>query len=314
MHDPGSEIEEKLAQLRPAEAVEVPEEFVDDSPLDLLQCKPMMSISAPPLIAIDLDDTLLNSDWTCKSVFEDIKPDWKVQTIRYDQLQHSLKGRLQKMRGLPIPFQYDLNAYPFLKNPQVYVQFRPGFLEELIILAELGVDFLLITASSQKRVDFLFKRLPVLQQLFSDRVISAETSARVLQEIEQMPESEIREQSELGPVLLDASLAMHQDRPCSLAAKSPLLVERALGLPAFSCLIDDSEITHDLFTRAGLEDLIIPVHGKSMDVAQTKAIFSDLYSRLELPMTPPDDPVKLDIIHLEDPYYYPLIHMQDQLV
>ena len=42
------------------------------------------------------------------------------------------------------------------------------FREELIVLAELGVDFLMITASSQKRVDFLFNRLPVLAQTRND--------------------------------------------------------------------------------------------------------------------------------------------------
>jgi hypothetical protein len=308
------DIEDKLASLRPEGAVDVPDELVDDSPLELLECTPLMSISSPPLVAVDLDDTLLNSDWTCKSVFEDIIPDLKVDSIRYEQLRHSLKGRIQKMRGLPLPFQYDLQTYPFLKNPQVYVQFRPGFLEELIILAELGIDFLLITASSRKRVDFLFKRLPVLAHLFSDRVLAAETSARVLMEIHEMPESEIRQQSGLNPKLLEASLHMHRQRPCSLAAKSPLLVERALELPAFSCLIDDSEITHRLFVEAGLQQHIIPLDGTSMDLAQTKRIFRELYDRLELPMTPPDDPVKMEVVHIEDPYYYPLIHMKDQLV
>ncbi len=314
MPEVSSEYEEKLARLRPEGAVLVPQDLIDDSPLDLLQCSPMMSISSPPLVAVDLDDTLLNSDWTCKSVFKEIQPDYKVDTIRYDQMQHSLKGRIQKMRGLPIAFQYDLNTYPFLRNPQVYVQLRPGFLEELIILAELGVDFLLITASSQKRVDFLFKRLPMLAHLFSNRVICAETSARVLLEIKEMPESVIWRQSELSPRLLDASLRMHRERPCSLAAKSPLLVERALGLPAFSCLIDDSEITQGLFMKTGLQQLIIPVEGRSMDLAQTRMIFKELYKRLELPMVPPDDPVKMEIVHLEDPYYYPLIHMRDQLI
>jgi hypothetical protein len=214
---------------------------------------------------------------------------------------------------LPAPFQYDLDTYPFLRNPQVYVQFRPGFLEQLAFLAELGVDLMLITASSGKRVDFLFKRFPVLDHLFGKRVLTAEESARILFEIEELPDSEIRQQSELNPGLVDACLKAHKNRPCSLAAKTPLLIERALGLSGFKLLIDDSEVTADIFAGVGLDKYLVPVTGQSMDRSQTDRIIKEVYDRLDLPMTPPENPLRMGVVHVEDPYYYPLIHMQDQL-
>ena len=314
MEKSGSDIRKKLLRLRPGDGVIVPEEYIDNSPIRLLSGNQLRRSSSTKLVALDLDDTLLNSDWTCGIAFKKQIPDKKVSSIRYDLMTPTLKGRLQKLRGLPVAFQYDLEKYPFLKNPQVFVQFRPRMLEQLVFLYRHGVNLLLITASSEKRVDFLFKRCPILAQVFENRVIAAETAAYILQQIEETPDSEIRQQSRLSPDLVDASLAMHRERPWSLAAKSPLLVELALGLPGFEYLIDDSEITRDLFIRSGLERSFLYIEGKQMDAPQTEDLFSKLYASLELPIVPPENPQRMGIVHIEDPYYYPFLHLKDQLM
>ena len=314
MRKSGRDIREKLLSLRPEDGVIVPEAYIDDSPIGLFSRYQLRSSFSKKFVAIDLDDTLLNSDWTCGESFKQSIPDHIIRSIRYDRMKPTLKGRIQKLRGLPVAFQYDLEKYPFLKNPPVYVQFRPGMLEQLICLHNQGMNFLLITASSEKRIDFLFKRCPILHQLFANRVIAAETSAKILQQIEVTSDAEIRQQSRLSPDLVDASLAIHRERPCSLAAKSPLLVELAVGLPGFEYLIEDSEITRSLFIHSGLDERLIYIEGKQMDAFQTEDLFRTLYAGLELTMPFLEIPQKMKIVHIEDPLYYPFIHMSDQLI
>ena len=57
-------------RLRPKDAAIFPKEYIDESSIGSFACRQLRTSISKKLIAIDLDDTLLNSDWTCGDAFK----------------------------------------------------------------------------------------------------------------------------------------------------------------------------------------------------------------------------------------------------
>jgi hypothetical protein len=268
-------------------------------------------------IAVDLDDTLLLGSYT-------LGKDWGV-------VGHSFRGMRESMlktdwfatakhviRGTPcrVPCR---SAHPFLNNPRVEVAFRPLMVEGLLEFAAAGLGLVFVTASARQRVDYLRMRFPVLDELFSGelgRVITAEEMVEATLEAATRPD------------LVDDPLSAkaHSLRPRSLAAKTPWAVSRAVGIPPYALLIDDSATTARLFSESGLNDRLLFIEGhhpwsgygihilqtavkKILDPESRSAADSPLFCPEAFRSPPPGVPIPPKV---EDPLYFPLLHYRDQ--
>ncbi|MEM9153503.1 MAG: hypothetical protein AAGB13_00505 [Cyanobacteria bacterium P01_F01_bin.33] len=293
------------------------------------------SFPAGVMLAFDLDDTLLNVSYTCGEDWVPL-PDRAMppaDSIQYHRMRRSPWRVLKYGWRLPQRFQYSPQRYPFLRNPQVFVQIRPGLVAALRGLKAAGVRLALVTASARARVEFLLVRLPQLRELFveGDRLLvaAAEDLLRVSSDLYLQPEC-YSARSELDTL----SLAVHACRPLSLAMKTPWALRQILDAGDYDLLIDDSATTAAHMRANGLGRKVLEIDARQpqtdyvIDILQAARrqleCGLDLHSARSIASAPVAresagnrqtgyDPATYPHLRLEDPLYYPLIHLSDRV-
>jgi len=273
-------------------------------------------------IAIDLDETLLLNSHACPQLWH-LGRGYQDKAIYpaycYQRMRKTWRGRLQRLRGRTHYDTADRNAYPFLRHPRQIVMPRPGMLAGLEWLTQQGVRLTLITTSAPERVTYLLECLPQLKYIFAHRVITAREIAAYYLALE-------RE----GRAIADAcSRQAYRQRPRSLAIKTPDLVNWVLGQGSYNLIADDSERMASVFGAADLHDRLLwvrpdwPVSSYGMQIVA--AIARRLSERAPKPPANASQPLPLDsswdnknavqkaCVRLEDPYYWPLRHLDDRL-
>ncbi|NQU95332.1 MAG: hypothetical protein HQ549_03770 [Candidatus Omnitrophica bacterium] len=297
------------------------------NPLDRALYNLASEIKPGTVLAMDLDDTLLTNSYTCGNEWqkEGSGSDSKYfESIRYSQMRRSLSGYLKYAQNSPKRAQYDSRKYTFLKNPQVISQLRPGILQALKGFKNAGAILVLVSATARKRMDFLLTRFPILKRLFSfDNklcVIAAEDILKASYELLQN-----KDKLRLATEEDRLSLSAHIDRPMSLAAKTPYLIKRILGISNYDILIDDSSVTFELFKAHNLSHKILKVNPRLPHTDYALDIVTSVLRRLQNKKDAADevkrskknnnifDASNYRYIRFEDPLYYPLIHMRDQV-
>jgi phosphoserine phosphatase len=264
-------------------------------------------------IAVDLDDTLLFGSITISNLWS-MGAGYADKTIvdgyAYARMKKSLRGHYNAWRGRPKYDQACRQANPFLANPRVVVVLNMPLVSVLNWMKTCGANLSLVTASARHRMDNLKNRLPILEQLFEGRVMAAEDIAERLLSIE----------TGMGPNVNETtwnrSAKMHAHRPNSLAAKSPWLVSSLYDGQSFDMLLDDSNVTHQLFQQSGLENCLFRIHHHDLDRRklwiQALQFGAGLSPDEPLPASASNFPEFQDTL-IEDPLYWPLLHKDDQL-
>lgn len=264
-------------------------------------------------IAVDLDDTLLfgsitiSNLWSQGSGYADKNI---VDGYAYAKMKKSVRGHYNAWRGRPKYDQVCRQANPYMANPRVVVALNMPLLSMLNWAKTRGATLSLVTASARQRVDYLKRRLPILNDLFDDRVMAAEDIAGRLLSIE----------SGIGPNAKEKiwarSANMHMNRPNSLAAKSPWLVSPLFDGQSFDMLLDDSSVTYELFKETRLENSLYRIHHHNLDPqklwSQAIQFGASLRPGESLPASASDFPECQPTL-IEDPLYWPLLHKVDQL-
>ncbi len=268
-------------------------------------------------LAIDLDDTLLMGSFTTGYEWGELGLAHK--SLKYSNLTTDwIRSIKCLMSGKPKRI-FCLSTHPFLKNPRVEVAFRPGLLEGLMELKNLGLGLILATASDRSRVAFLMKRFPALNDLFSGergRVVAAQA----------ITESALIAEAQPELIYDTVSARAHLLRPRSLAVKSPWAISRAADIPLYDLLIDDSTTTASCFHEAGLSKKLLAIEGRHtwsgygihiLDTALNRLMqletVSSIASSLRCPADFHQPPAGFPIPpKVEDPLYFPLLHYSDQ--
>lgn len=332
-------IEALLATLRRARAHVPPTEVLDRTEILVPAATAFdqhaealgRSFPAGKLLAFDLDDTVLNVSYTCGEEWQPQVNGELRASIAYDRMQRSLWRVAKYSWRLPRRFQYAPRRYPFLNNPQVFVQVRPGLLAALRGLKSAGVRLALVTASARSRVDFLLARLPHLRELFSEgdrlMVAAAEDVLAAGLTLYLHPEQHVA-QSEIDAL----SLAVHAERPLSLAMKTPFLLKQILDVGDYDLLIDDSNTTATHLRAGGLGHKLLKIDPRQPQTPYVINILEAARRQLWNPQALPADvtrdgaeasgneaePSSYQVgtyahLRFEDPLYYPLIHLSDRV-
>ena len=316
--------DERFLEFSP---IETDYDYPITNPLDRALYNLASEIKPGIVLAIDLDDTLLTNSYICSNEWQKENPggDSKYfESIRYNQMRHSLYGYLKYARKLPKRSQYDSRKYTFLKNPQVISQLRPGMLQALKGFKETGAILILISATARKRMNFLLTRLPILKRLFSfDNQLCIITAEDILKTSYELLQN--KDNLHLATEEDRLSLSAHINRPMSLAAKTPYLIKRISGISNCDILIDDSNVTFELFKAHNLQHKIVKVNPRLPHTSYALDIIDSVLCRLnskdeitdEVKLTEKNSEIfdreKYPYIRFEDPLYYPLIHMRDQV-
>lgn len=323
-------IESRLKPLRVDQKAILPAaKWINEQPIslkrdraiwqDYLQQLPWLSQwenkTFPPCkVVIDLDETLLLNSHTSPEIWE-IGGGYQDEQIypayRYSAMRKTWQGRLKRFFGRTDYDTTDSRKYPFLRNPRHIVMFRPGMLSGLAWLAQRGIELILVTASAQQRVNYLLKRFPLLSDVFRDRVICAEDIVKYYLCAD--------------PIQDEASRQAFEKRPFSLAIKTPDLVNQILGNGGYDLIVDDSTLLVEVIKETPLRDRALWIRSDlslsnyGLQIVATIAArilgkHSDL-NRLEPdPNSPSVSFTPQQLIRLEDPYYGPFCHRQDQLI
>ncbi|AFY37244.1 hypothetical protein Lepto7376_0849 [[Leptolyngbya] sp. PCC 7376] len=313
--------EQSLARLRRPTDLPLPDEnFIDTTPVhlegDLENWKNFFESSAFPLpqtipelqnktVVFDLDETLLMNSYISPEIWN-LGGGYQDRNIypafRYDRLQPTLKGRLQKLLGRTDYDTRDRVKYSFLQQPRHIVCFRPGILYGLCWLKKQGVTLILATASARKRVQYLTQKFPILTELFEERIITANEIAYYYHTNSEPSESEQR---------------IFSKRPYSLAAKVPAIFNFFLKRNDYDLLIDDSKTTKQLFSDSVLSPKLLAIDSdQALSSYGLNIILMTAYDLLKKQQPVLDDvsidPQKID--RAEDPYYWSLCHTKDQIL
>ncbi|MEO1132496.1 MAG: hypothetical protein AAFX40_07290 [Cyanobacteria bacterium J06639_1] len=320
-----------LATLRRSRVERPASELLDRSPLSISTASDLdaaaaalgRSFPADTCMAFDLDDTLLNISYTCGEAWDVEGDATAFGSIQYAKMQRSPWRVLKYGWRLPRRFHYDPQRYRFLNNPQVFVQIRPGMLAALQGLKSAGVKLALVTASARSRLDFLLARLPLLREIFSegDRlwVAAAEDLLEFTLDLYLHPER-YEARSELDVL----GLAIHAERPLSLAMKTPFALKHVLGLADYDLLIDDSTTTASSLRAGKLGQKLLQIDPRQPQTPYVLDILQAARRQLDgQPASTVDaatssdaagyDPKTYPHLRFEDPLYYPLIHLSDRV-
>ena len=199
---------------------------------------------SPTTVAIDLDRTLM-AIWFAEEYPERQEASPPEASLRFEiRLARRIWNRIAQ-HGPPAPLRLTARRWPWLQSNLVTSAPAPGLIGLIAGLREQGCRFYLMTASTRERVEWLFKRIPFLEDLF-DGVACAEDLERGLRRLS-------------GPRQNNAESTwapLHRMKPISLAMKSPLLAETLFGHP-FDLLLDDSPETHGIYEEMGNKEAIV---------------------------------------------------------
>ena len=257
-------------------------------------------------IAFDLDDTLLLNSCVSPTSFTDdsalLFPAWKANSpAAWTQCMRSWRGqrfwsRLRKTSN-------------FLKEsdlPLTHVCFRPGALQLLARLRNAGARLILVTASSQIRLAYLFKRMPWFLSFFNN---DGEKAAVISGEMLEMATTAMQ-QHEDNPLASEIT-PWHFNGPASLAMKSQAVIQYCLGIRhGYDLLVDDNEETASLFASHGRSKFLLKVDGKSPTRSTVvPTIAAEIAERMGIPRLLEEDwsTKSLPEFVLEDPFYMPYL-------
>ncbi|OKH11501.1 HAD family hydrolase [[Limnothrix rosea] IAM M-220] len=320
--------ETSLAQLRRPTTLPLPEkQFVDYSPVSMAGDRQiwetfLQSSSCPfqqeiPELAgkvavFDLDETILMNSFISPEIWE-LGDGYTDKTIvpafYYSMLQSSLKGRFQKLLGRTHYDTKNTKRHPFLQQPRHIVMCRPGMLYGLNWLKNQGVVLILATASARERVQYLSHRFAMFREIFEDRIITANEIAYFY--------GQNREMSEISMVEKNILL----QRPQSLAAKVPAIFNFFLKINDYDVLVDDSQTTTKIFKNTPLTEKLLPIksdqavssYGLKIIIKTVERLLGRSLNTSIKNHGSQQQPWRDIITRVEDPYYWPLCHMSDQL-
>ncbi|MCR9200686.1 MAG: hypothetical protein NXI04_18780 [Planctomycetaceae bacterium] len=270
------------------------EACVDRSPVATCHELPPLRTDAP-IIAFDLDETLLVNSWISPECFDKqprapLVSAWKPLSI-YRVV--SMLSRARGQRFIRPLLELNPTVLDVIRQT-VQVRVRHCAVSVLNRLRSEGFALALVTASRRRRVDYLRRRLPGLMRLF--------TTAN--KELIACAED------------LSASLRDMKTPSASLAHKFPDVVQRALrGASEFRLLVDDSKDTQRAFAASGLSGKLIHVHGHT---AYDSHLMIDTLRRIHDRLGAEDaEPISNSAVQrelsreeeviIEDPYYLPLL-------
>lgn len=334
--------EQALQKIRPLEAWPVPEEYVIRTPV--AAAKPYFSNNSfdqviyemaaglncvrDRVIAFDLDDTLLNTNFICSEDWDfppELGPEPKTEeSIYYSGLRHSASYWFKAGWRWPKRRQYASSRYPFLMNPDVVAQLRPGALALLHGLKSAGARLLLATICARPRLEFLFSRLPALKDAFIDTtsgqllIATAEDLAQVTIAISDIPEER--------PVETDPDMGLHWsngfrahvDHPLNFAIKSFPALHVLTGINRLDLLVDDSQKGADTYRKYDLGDFFLQAPRLDPYGAVVMSLLQGILSRFGKQPVPDRETKSLlengyPWIRFEDPLYFPFVHKQETL-
>lgn len=338
-------IKHLLQELRPASALPVPPDLIIDTDLNpeasrsfshsvdttiFAEAASLSGLSGR-VIVFDLDDTLLNTNFICKDSWH-FPAELGVQpptafSIDYQRLRHPLGYWLKAGWRRPRRMQYDSGHYPFLRNPDVEAQLRPGALALLHGLKSAGATLVLATISARRRLDFLFARLPALKDAFLDPVserllvAAAEDLARyaIRFRVGEAPKPPKSIDCDMAAVWQGGCQA-HRDFPLCFNIKSLPALHAITGIHRLDLLVDDSTKAAGIWERVGLEGQFLKAPRLEPYGLVVTSLLGGIIKRLNL-----EDPAsEVSIpqlalgkdypwVRFEDPLYFPLVHLEDTL-
>ncbi|MCC5804841.1 MAG: hypothetical protein JJU00_00815 [Opitutales bacterium] len=307
---------EALAACRPDGAVLVDEAFLDATPLitegALRSASPFevgvreagRRLGAGRRIVFDLDDTLLNTDFTAKDGWfpDPLENAPGVDAWRYAAMRRDPWRTLRNGWRLPRRYSYSPRTYPFLGNPRVRAQWRPGVFAFLTGLREGGAELYLASATARARWRYLGTRFPLLNALFPDgHAACAE---------------------DLLAAALEAESAQADAATAGgfFYGKTPGLLRRAFGIEAFDTLVDDSAYVARAYAALGAENSVLHVppgdpHGDAVAriAAELARRFASKDAAAAASSALTGGEVKPLAVHrFEDPFYYPTLHIPER--
>ena len=335
------DIEQFFQGIRPDNAVSFPEDMLIEKPLgtgDSREKHPLnrtiesyrsnLENLSGKVIVWDLDDTLLNTNYICGVDWDRVPNSAGVirchPSIDYSKLRHPVSYWLKAGWKRPKREQYDSTRYPFLRNPDIQAQLRPGAISLLNALKEAGAVLVLVTLCARRRVEFLFSRIPQLKEIFTspqgvEHIVSAEELAKcnwaireegIITPPEDLPE-DMKEEWEKAN-------HMHQKHADRYGLKSVLVLNRVLGLKRMDYLIDDSAEVQKQYEEMGLIHRMIHMPRKDpyalvmLDLANAlgNGSVTDM-TRIEASREESILLKDYPFIRFEDPLYYPLVHTSE---
>lgn len=339
-------IHRALSVLRPPDAKPVPEEFLVREPIRrdaripgehtfdqaVFAGAASMTFLRGRVLVFDLDDTLLTTNYICGDEWDTpppgMHPSMPVPSIAYPKMRRSRAYWLKAGWRRPLRARYDSGRYPFLKNPEVTAQLRPGALALLHGLREAGARLVLMTICARERLHFLFQRLPLLGKAFTDpetgsfQVLSAEDLVYNLLVW-------VRSRQPKPPETLDPDMTMdwqagvdlHESQPMRFSLKTLPVLNADLGLARLDLLIDDSSSGEDAYRKAGLSHRFLkapradPYNPVVLGwIRELRERFSDDKGRKSHPERAIPVMDEYPIIRFEDPLYFPFVHMEEELM
>lgn len=345
-----------LASLRPRHAHPVPPALLIRSPLLPTDWSPLAhrfdravfeaAAQIPNLqgrvLAFDLDDTLLNTSYASGDHWVQNDPEGGYAgafSLDYKSLQHPLSFWLKAGWRRPLREQYSSERYPFLKNPEVVAQLRPGSLALLHGLRKAGATLALVTLCARERVDFLFQRIPPLASAFAPAsesgcppdsmtdvsglapsVMAAEDLAAVSLFLQTPEAAKLAaawpEATATSAFAADfaAGFAFHEKAPRHFSIKTVVGLHIARQLSRLDLLIDDSAEGEAAYREMGLAAryLLVEKHDPhGPQIIHTLAAIAARFDHIIEPAPKLLSPTALEdypLIRFEDPLYFPLIH------
>lgn len=271
------------------------------------------SIVAGKRLVFDLDDTLLFGShttaelWNLAGGYQDpaILPGYQYKVMRT-----GVRGWYNGLRGRPRYDRADRKSYPFLNSPRLVAMPNVPFLSTLVWLKSLGANPVLVTASARRRVSYFFAKFPIFRSIFGDAVYAAEDILRRHLSLDHGSEDAD------SIVHWKNSATLHAKRPNSLAAKSPWLVSPLFDDREFDLLIDDSHMTLRLFQQSDLSHKLF--HFQPHSIAPN-GLWSETLRFMEMGFglkgsgqSCDSAPTYRELV-CEDPLYWPLLHIRDQI-
>lgn len=264
-------------------------------------------------IAVDLDDTLLfgsftvSNLWSLGSGYGDKNI---VDGYAYAKMRKSLRGRYNALLGRPGYDQICRRTNPYMEYPRVVVALNTPLVSALNWAKTRGANLALVTASARQRADYLTRRLPILNDLFGNRVMAAEDIAARLLDVD------LEVGLNTNETTWTKSFRIHANRPNSLAAKSPWLVSPLFDGQSFDMLLDDSNVTYEAFQKSGLESCLFRIHHHDLDREKLwmQAVqFGAGVCLSECKLGGAGGFPEFHDTLIEDVLYWPLLHKDDQL-
>ena len=303
-----------------ASPISVPEGFPIVTDCDRILFKAGSALASGKHIVFDLDETLLNTDFTAK---EHWHPDplagmpgaLGVESLRYNAMRVDLKRLVCNGRSARRRYRYSPAKYPFLNNPRIRAQWRPGVLALLAGLRAGGATLYLATASAERRWDFLRQRFPLLDDLFPKRRVAC--GERLFATACELAFGAADQAGD------DLEIKHLRERNAFFYLKTPQLLRAAFRAEELDLLVDDSIAAKEAYAFLGCSDRILPVSpidphgGAAGKIAEglDQALAAETGFKAEAFLSVEAWSHTLrhsSFLRFEDPLYWPLVNIPER--